>query len=225
MSSSGSLVGSINTGGSTTNSDTGGTLTNSDTYPSSTDPAPQMGNSDKSIYTNCASDAEYFEANPSLPAQIIGNGTTPTITGTYNQVGSQITITSSSIKISFISGILGALSIPFSGIISGNGASSTYLSTIGLSDQTVPVLPVNITITISNGIVSNNKLSASITIVFSAAFLNLVSNQPQLSTSIYAPGSILNEPFVGTIAGALVSNVRTLQTITFTKNVITHNVK
>jgi len=221
MSGSTSLTASINTA-PTSNSNTGGTLSNSNSYPVSTDPPPAGGNSDKSIYLNNSSDLEYYKENPDLPSQISGNGTA-TISGSYSVSGGQIRIISSSnTVITFSSGIKGIISIPFNNsTISGNGTTYTYLSTLGLSDQTSPLLLVNITISINNATISNNNLSANITISFSAAFVNLDSNQPPDPNLIYAPGTILNEPFVGTITGS----TGTIRTITLSKNLLTHKLK
>jgi hypothetical protein len=221
MSGSTSLTASINTA-PTSNSNTGGTLSNSNSYPVSTDPPPAGGDSDKSIYTNCISDLDYYTSNPNLPSQISGNGTA-TISGSYSVSGGQIKIISSNTVITFSSGIKGTISIPFNNsTISGNGITYTYLSALGLSDQTSTLLPVNITISINNATISNNNLSANITIAFSAAFINLDTSQQQNNSSaIYAPGTILNEPFVGTITGS----TGTIRTITLSKNLLTHKLK
>ena len=223
MSGSTSLTASINTTAPTSNSNTGGTLFNSNVYPVSIDPPPAGGNSDKSIYLNCSSDLDYYTSNPNLPPKITGNGAA-TIVGGYGVSGGQIRTKESKTVITFSSVIIGTISIPFNNsIISGNGTTYTYPSSaLGLSDQTSTLLPVYITISIYNATISNNNLSANISIVFSAAFVNLDTNQPQNNSSdIYAPGTILNEPFVGTIAGS----TGIIRTITLSKNLLTHKLK
>lgn len=204
---------------STTSSDVGGPIS-----VNATGSAIQQNNSnlggDRLIYTNNLTDADfknyYTSVIPALPREFTGVGEV-SITGFYTVIGTNINITSSTILISFTGGLIGSLpSISFSGPISDGGTSISLQNLIGITNTSVPSLPLNLTIRISGAAINSERnLRANVSMQFTPAFVNLDSG---IRFRPLAPGFIISNFSAGSLSGS--SGI--LRTVVFNSRTITH---
>jgi hypothetical protein len=210
---------------STQNNNNGGTtvVNDSTTTPQTNNPT-SGGN--RLIYINNLTDADYknyyTNITPALPREYNGVGDV-LITGSYTGTGTNIRITSE-ITISFTGGLYGSLKpVSFSGLISTVIAGTTvipgttlhYQKLNGITDPSVPSLPLNLTIIIRNATISSGVLTATISMQFTPAFVNVDSG---ILYTPLAPGVILSN-FSG---GILTGSGGTLRTVSFNTRSITH---
>lgn len=222
MSLSLQVVSSINIG-STASSNTGGTTAVNATGSSTTTPNA-INNGNPLIYVNNLTDPDYknyyTSINPALPREFTGVGVV-SITGLYTGTGNNIRIISSSIQISFTEGLVGSLPVSFSGPISGPGTTLSLQNLFGITNPTVQPngptnLPLNLTIRIFGATIEGGNLTATISVQFTPAFVNLDSS---IQYKTLAPGFIFSN-FSG---GRLTGSSGTLTTIAFNSRTITHN--
>jgi len=202
--------------GSTSSSNTGGTTNVNSGGSSNTNNTQSSG--DRLVYPNNASDQDYknyyTSISPALPTQYSGSAEV-SITGSYTVTGNNDITSSLTISISFTGGLKGSVSVSFSGIISSKGTNNNYSKLTGITDPSVPSLPLNLTVRIFNATIVSGSLNATISITFSAGFVNIDS---EIQFETFAPGSIISNFSGGTLTGS----GGTLNTISFNSKSITH---